>query len=277
MLITAIVLVAILAIVGPFLPPPLDGFAWRIVSGAMGLACPLFFLLVFFAPGLFRQMNDDVRRFWERIRTRRHEIEALERKIAHLDKPHHMVQLATVYFTQGRFAKATQWLEQALEREPDSLDAQYRLALCHFSSGQYGEAADLLEKVHAVKPEHDYGTAYLRLAQSQQRTGNAPRASELYEILLRFYPGHAEGSYDYAQLLAGEGNYGGACQLMKDLIFSVRHSPGFQRRRNRHWMLKARWWLLRHERLASAGDATGKNALDTQAEEVAQPQDQDDA
>ena len=85
--------------------------------------------------------------------------------------------------------------------------------------------------------------AYLRLAQSQQFVGNQSRAKEIYQILLRFYPGHPEGSYFYALLLADEDQLLAARKLMNDLIFTVRHSPGFHRRRNRHWALKARWWL----------------------------------
>ena len=115
-----------------------------------------------------------------------------------------------------------------------------------FAQKQYAAAAELLEKVNAQKPDYDYGMAYLRLAQSQQFVGNNSRAAEVYQTLLRFYPGHPEGTYRYALLKADNHALDEARKLMRDVIFTVSHSPGFHRRRNRHWALKRRLWLWRH-------------------------------
>lgn len=210
------------------------------------LACPLFFLSILLAPGLYRDATASVSQFWQRVHTRRVEIEQLQRKIAHLDRAHHMVQLGSIYAKQGRSAKAIECFRQALEKDPDLIDAQHKLALCHFDQGRFEEAAELFEKVHAKKPDYDYGIAYLRLAQSHHQTGNGKRAGEVYETLLRFYPGHPEGSYHYALLLAEANDYEAAARYMREVVFTLRHSPAFQRRRNRHFMLKARWWLWRH-------------------------------
>ena len=106
--------------------------------------------------------------------------------------------------------------------------------------------------MHAIKPDHDYGMAYLRLAQSQQFRGNDSRAGEVFQTMLRFYPGHPEGTYYYGLLLAGDHSPEKARQLMEEVIFNVRHSPSFSRRRNRHWSLKARWWLWRNRKPTAA-------------------------
>ena len=148
---------------------------------------------------------DDVSHFWRRLRTRRRDVDELEVKIAHLDRPYHMNQLGQIYLTQGRVAKAKPWFERALAKEPEGIAAQYNLATCHYAQKQYAAAAELLEQVHAQKPDYDYGMAYLRLAQSQQFVGNHPRAAEIYQTLLRFYPGHPEGLYHYG-LLTADGN-----------------------------------------------------------------------
>ncbi len=89
---------------------------------------------------------------------------------------------------------------------------------------------------------------YLRLAESQQYCGNLDRAADVYQTMLRFYPGHPEGEYHYALLLAGQNSLTKAKELMRDVVFTVRHSPSFHRRRNRHWALKAQWWLWRNRR-----------------------------
>jgi tetratricopeptide (TPR) repeat protein len=228
------------------LPEPLARVVEPIVGLACSLAVPALFITAYAAPGLLRDVADDVRHFWHRLRTRRRDVEELERKIAHLDRPYHMQQLGMIYTRQGRVGKAKEWFERALAKDGEALETKYHLAACHFAQKQYATSAELFEQVHAQKPDYDYGMAYLRLAQSQQFVGNRPRAAEVYQTLLRFYPGHPEGSYFYGLLRADEGALDDARRMMRDVIFTVGHSPGFHRRRNRHWALKAHWWLWRH-------------------------------
>ncbi len=228
------------------LPEPVANLAAPVVGLACSLAFPGMLIIAYTAPGLFRDVADDVSHFWRRLRTRRHEVEELERKIAHLDRPYHMQQLGMIFAAQGRPAKARPWFERALEKDPSSLDARYQLGLCHFAQKEYPAAAELLEQVYAEKPDHDYGMTYLRLAESQQYCGNLDRAAEVYRTMLQFYPGHPEGGYHYALLLADQDSLAKAKELMREVTFAVRHSPGFHRRRNRHWALKAQWWLWRH-------------------------------
>lgn len=245
-LITVVVVLVVLSFLTPFLPDPLARVTQFIVNTASGLACPLFFFTLIFAPGLYRQMSDELRQMVERVRGRREEIDDLTRKISNMHKPHHMAQLGQLYLRQGRQAKAIPWFERTLEKDPDHLEATYRLGLCLFDGGKYDEAESYLEKVHSIKPDHDYGHAYLRLAQTHQRLGHAERAAEVFDEMLRFYPGQPEGTYDYALLKQEQGDLQRAGELMQDVVFSVRQSPRFHRSRNRHLMWKAQWWLWRH-------------------------------
>jgi tetratricopeptide (TPR) repeat protein len=228
-----------------WLPSELD----RPVDALLGLVWPAIVLFLFvyvFFPGLFYGLNQDLGQFWARLRHDRRELQELHRKIDHLDKPHHMAQLGAIYLQQGRYRKAIAWLESALKKNPASLDAQYKLALCHFAKRQYAEAVSLLERVHAVNPDHDYGQASLRLAQSHHRLGNVTRAGEVYERLLKHNAGHPEGMYHYALLVAQQGNAASASNLMGRVVTSVRRTVGFSRRRNRHLLWKARFWLALH-------------------------------
>jgi tetratricopeptide (TPR) repeat protein len=244
----AILLLAALTALGRVgaLAGPAGDVLGMVVHTAWSLFVPLVLIGLVTAPGLFRDLTDPLRHFWRRFITRRREIEEIKRRIAQLDKPHHMVQLGTVYQQQGRTAEAAAWFQKALARDPELFDARYKLALCLFDGGTYQQAAEMLEAVHAEKPGHDYGMAYLRLAQAHHRLGNRDRATEVYQTLLRFYPGHPEGTYHFARLVFDGSDPDRARILMREVITTLRLAPGFQRRRNRHWMLKAHWWLWRH-------------------------------
>src|SRR5690242_4700412 len=84
-----------------------------VVQSILGLACslafPLLLISIYVAPGLFGSLGDDLRHSWLRFRTRRLEVEDLQRKITNLDKPYHMVQLGSLYSMQGRPALAIPW------------------------------------------------------------------------------------------------------------------------------------------------------------------------
>ena len=227
---------------------PLDDIEYwvhRAIGGVLSIGCSLFFLIMLLAPGIGYGLSEGLQEKWERLKGSRREIEDLTQRINHLGKPHHMAQLAGVYLRQGRYKLAGEWFAKALEKDGSLLDARYRLALCRMRERRFPDAAELLEQVHAAKPEHDYGGAYLRLAQASEHVGNLERAAQMYPVLLKFYPGHPEGHYGYGLLLERLGQGADALKQMEQVVFSVRNSPSFQRRRNRHWMWKARWWLWR--------------------------------
>src|SRR5258707_10552300 len=75
------------------LPEPLAEVVRPVLGLSCSLAWPLFFISLWVAPGFYRELADDLSHFWRRLRTRRLEIEELERKIVQLDKPHHRLQL----------------------------------------------------------------------------------------------------------------------------------------------------------------------------------------
>jgi len=228
------------------LPAAVDAAAWEVLGVLWWLAviaCPLVYWA---APGLFHHIDGPLGRFAARLGHGRRDAAELLARIEHMGKPHHMVQLGQLYLHQGRWRKAAGWLERAVALEPHLLEARYKLAQCYLAQRKTPEATELFEQVYAAKPDHDYGTLYLRLAQCHHRLGNDARAGQVFEQLLRFYPGHAEGGYSYALLLEQLGQRDRARQLMREVITAVHRSPRFQRRRTRHWAWKARWWLWMH-------------------------------
>lgn len=213
---------------------------------ALSLACPLFFLAMLLAPFVGFPASQALGQGLQRLRTRRREVEELKFRIANLNKPHHMAELGTIYLQQRRFRQAAEWLAKAVAGDGTMLDARYKLALCRLNDDQVDEAVELLEAVHREKPDYEYGDAYLRLAEAHAKAGNTERAREVYEMLVKYYPGHPEGTYGYGEFLSRSGDPEAAREQMQRVVTSVRHSPSFGRRRNRHWQWKAQWWLWRH-------------------------------
>src|SRR5215813_9721953 len=123
------------------LPEPLANVVRPVVGTASSLAIPALVITAYAAPGLLRSLVDDVNHFWHRLRTRGREVDELQSKIMHLDRPYHMQQLGLIYAKQGRVKKAQPLFEQALAKDPDAIDAKYHLALCHFTNKNYSAAA----------------------------------------------------------------------------------------------------------------------------------------
>lgn len=244
---------ALVAIVG-FSVPAERVVLWveQAAGGLLSLAFPILCLTAWLAPGALYRMRDGFDEFWERLKGRGDEIEDLTQRINHLGKAHHMAQLGSIFFAQGRVKQAAHWFNEALVKDGELLEARYRLALCRLRERRHTEAAELLEQVFAAKPEYDYGGTYLHLAQASDLAGKPDRAIEIYPVLLKHYPGHPEGCFGYGLLLERLGRLSDARDQMRRVVFSVRNSPSFQRRRNRHLMWKAKWWLWRRRNAADA-------------------------
>lgn len=223
-------------------------FDWLFETAALAfsLACPLFFIVMLLAPFIGFPMSQALQQGVQRLRVRRREIDQLTGRIKQLGKPHHMVELGTIYWQQGRYRRASEWFQKALNGDATMLDARYKLALCRLHEGRPEEAAELLEGVYREKPDYEYGDTYLHLARAQAQAGNVERAREVFELLLKFYPGHPEGTYRYGLLLSQAGEQAACRKQMQQVVASVKNSPDFGRRRNGPWLWKARWWLWRN-------------------------------
>jgi hypothetical protein len=242
---TIIVLFVLALVLGPFLPPPLSDIAAWYTGIVSGLICPMFLLSLLFAPGIWGNLSSGMRHMSERISSRRQEVEELRHKIHTLGKPHHMIKLGAIYVRQGRTNKAELLFRQALELEPDLVEPRYQLGLCRYEKQDYAAAAQCMEAACAEKADYGYGLAQLRLAQSLDQLGD-DRAADIYAEFLQQYHAHPEGSVYYAQLLTDRGEHSEAAGVLREMVRASRVSPGYQRRRNRHWIWKAQWRLWRN-------------------------------
>lgn len=97
-------------------------------------------------------------------------------------------------FQQGRYEEAIALFQKVLEKEPDSVDARYNLALSLLRSGKQDEAIALLEKVIEMKP--DMMETYLALGECYFNMGENEKAKSYFEQALEKEPNNAEVYYN---------------------------------------------------------------------------------
>lgn len=87
---------------------------------------------------------------------------------------------------QGRYAEAVTGYEEALNRDPNRLDALIGLGIARYKLGALTEAIEILEKAVARTPAE--GTARLYLALGYLRTGDAGRVDEHLTAFIGLQP-----------------------------------------------------------------------------------------
>jgi tetratricopeptide (TPR) repeat protein len=119
-----------------------------------GLSALLYFFLVYRASG---DLGNPLAGFELPGAADRRQITKLQADIHHLDKPHMHLQLADIYFSQGKLDEAEASYRAAYERDPKDDDIRAHFGNCLARRGKPQEALPLLQAVCAQNPKHDYG------------------------------------------------------------------------------------------------------------------------
>jgi tetratricopeptide (TPR) repeat protein len=169
----------------------------------------------------------------------RRQIKSLQASIHHLDKPHHHLQLADIYFSQGKLADAEASYRAAYARDAQDEDIRAHLGTCLAREGKTREALPLLEGVCAQNPKHDYGYTLMTLAEAETAAGQPDRARATWQRVLALYS-YARAKVQYAQLLVGRNDLEQARKILKEVVEDEPYEPRFQRRREAVWLRRAR-------------------------------------
>ncbi len=174
----------------------------------------------------------------------RKRIKQLEAQIHNLDKAHHHSQLGDIFFQQGKLAKAEACYRAALERDAEDIDTRVHLGQCLLRQGQPDQARALLEKVCAENPDHDYGHSMMALAETLGALGQNEAAVTIWCRVLELHS-YARARVQLAELYARLQRNELARAELNEVIADDAHAPGFQRKRDRPWLRKARALLRR--------------------------------
>jgi hypothetical protein len=169
----------------------------------------------------------------------RRQIKSLQASIHHLDKPHHHLQLADIYFSQGKLDEAEASYRAAYARDPKDEDIRAHLGNCLARRGKTQEALPLLEGVCAENPKHDYGYTLMTLAETQTAAGQAEQALATWRQVLSLYS-YDRARVQYAQLLADRKETAEARRILEQVLADEPFEAKFQRKREQVWISRAR-------------------------------------
>ena len=169
----------------------------------------------------------------------RRQIKRLQADIHHLDKPHHHLQLADIYFSQGKLDQAEASYRAAYERDSQDDDIRAHLGNCLARRGKSQEALPLLESVCAENPKHDYGYTLMTLAETLGATGQTDRAIAVWQQVLGLY-GYPRARVQYADLLIQKKEYAEARKNLEEVVHDAPYATKFQRKREAIWFKRAK-------------------------------------
>ena len=160
-------------------------------------------------------------------------------------KAYHYEKLGQVYIDQNKFDLAIPQFEEAIQRDPEMMEARYGLAKCFHGLSRYEEAAVALEKLTAIEKKYDYGNAIFGLAESYRLSGNEEKALETYgEVINSFH--FFKAYYHYARLLDKKGKKQEAIDYMKSIVGSSKDLPDYKLEKERFWIDEATKFLRKN-------------------------------
>lgn len=197
------------------------------------IAAFLYFFLV------YRQSSSSTRGFELPGAQSRRRIKELEAQIHHLDKAHHHLQLADVYFSQGKLQKAEASYRASLERDAEDIDARAHLGQCLLRQKRAAEAKPLLEGVVRQDPKHDYGHSMMALAETLMALGELDAALPYLRYVTENHS-YPRARVQLAELLIARNETQPAGDILREVVEDDPHAPAFQRRRDRVWVSRAK-------------------------------------
>ena len=176
----------------------------------------------------------------------RRRIKELQAQIYHLDKAHHHSQLGDIYLQHGKFKKAETSYRAAMERDPQDLDTRAHLGQCLLRQKHAAEARPLLEGVIKENPKHEYGYTLMALAETLTALGETDAALKTWQQVTAEHS-YARAKVQLAELYLAKNQPDLARTELKDVVSDDLHAPGFQRKRDRVWVWRAKslLWKLK--------------------------------
>jgi tetratricopeptide (TPR) repeat protein len=208
----------------------------------------LWAIFMFFFPGLttlfyfflvYRATASATQGFELPGASRRTRIKELETLIHDLDKPHNYLELGDIYFQKGNLTKAEECYRASLARDAQDIDARAHLGQCLLRQKRAGEARPILQQVCAENPKHDYGHSLMAYAETLAALGETDNAIAVWKQVLQDHS-YARARVQLGELYLAANQQDMAAAQFREAIGDDRHAPGYQRKRDRVWIGRAK-------------------------------------
>jgi hypothetical protein len=136
-------------------------------------------------------------------------------------------------------ARAVDAARQALECDPENLEARYELGLALEELGHHGDARTELERVVAADPAFDNDGVLFVLARAQQGCGQDVAARESLETLAS-RSARPEVLFECAAVQARLGDRAAAAENLHRIIAEAEEVPDYLKPNVRPWVHKAK-------------------------------------
>ncbi len=152
-------------------------------------------------------------------------------------------QLAEIWLDRKRPRRAVPLLEQALERDPRSAELQYLLGLARLRAGNAAGGLEPLSTALATDDKVRYGAGYLAIGDALAKVKRDDDAIEAYRRYTKINTSSLEGYCKLAALHERAKDMPASQQARREALATYRALPGYQRRKQFIWSLRARLGL----------------------------------
>lgn len=171
--------------------------------------------------------------------TRGREIDNLRTEALQIGNAYQHVRLGDALREVGRHDQAGDAYEQALQKEPDNLQALWGAALVDMKQKNYQPARDRLEQVLEQDPEYKFGDVSLAYGKALYRMGESDKAREHLERHVDRWR-HPEALYTLASIEYENGNPQAARSHLQAMLLDINSSPRAIARKYGYWKSRAR-------------------------------------
>ncbi len=147
--------------------------------------------------------------------------------------------LAMIYLQQRRPGAALERLEQALQRFPQDAELLFLKGVAHHMRGEYALATKPLVDAVQSDPRLRFGEPYLLAGDCLLELGRHEEAIDAYDRFLSVNSSSVEGHVKKARAHAAADEKPAAKQELDQAIRTWGQIPGFQRRSQVSWWLRA--------------------------------------
>ena len=151
--------------------------------------------------------------------------------------------LGLIYQQRGMNEDATASFRKAIEIDPEEIDAHYQMGRIARAEGRLADAISHFDSVVRLNTAHSQSEVWREIGRAYLQAGQLDDAASALEQFLGRRSSDAEGRYHYGLVLHRLGRRQEAAAEMNGVIESVRMSPPYKYRLEKHWMREAQTFI----------------------------------